>query len=85
MEPKVCPVCRGSGGETCVPCNGTGVDASKPQLEPVRTVAPPVRGRDAELGVYGVIGRNPNECKCCLGSGMKLCKTCGGTGFVSRM
>lgn len=35
--------------------------------------------------MMGIVGRNPRECRTCLGVGMRLCKACEGTGYIKRM
>ena len=97
-EPIPCPVCNGKGGEPCVACCGTGKNNERAQPSAatggdqnplgVRTaygfedVSQDVaRGQRA----MGVVGRNPRECRSCLGVGTKLCKACEGTGYVRRM
>ena len=74
-EPEPCPACAQRGGEECIFCEGTG-----------RREAPvKITKRDrADDSVLGLTRRSPLECTACKGAGMILCKTCRGTGFVTK-
>ena len=96
VSPVVCPVCNGDGGQPCVSCSGTGLNSSSSSVSGSgNTIASMnVYGFDVENSLNPQKGANINgsrsrkkdrECKRCLGSGTKLCKTCDGTGFVSRL
>lgn len=85
-KPVICPVCKGKGSAVCFTCCGDGLKRDEPTTS--GTSGSFSYGfddsvkRDGERPPAGLVGRNPRECRSCLGVGRKLCKSCAGTGYI---
>ncbi|KAI3428588.1 hypothetical protein D9Q98_007411 [Chlorella vulgaris] len=75
-EPEVCSSCAGTGGITCIVCEGSGKMSGVSR----EALAASSRQRDPLGG-----SRNQRECVACKGPGKIFCKQCKGSGFSRRL
>ena len=70
-EELPCEECSSKGGVTCFACAGEGRTESSSDSPPDAAFARSL----------GLTPRSSDECRICRGTGLLLCKRCGGRGF----